>query len=143
MKQAASTFSQLDTNVSEHKRDIELLISNLLRGGVIISLIFVLVGTFISFIHHPNYLTSPSALALLTGPGGTFPRTLPDLESGFLNLRGQTIVTIGLIILVATPVMRVAISIFAFIYQGNKIFTLITILVLCLLLMSFILGKAV
>ena len=142
MKQAVNTFSQPDAKVSERERNIELLISNLLRGGVITSLIFILLGTLISFIHHPAYLTSSSALASLTEPGGTFPRTLADFEKGLLNLRGQTIVSIGLIILVATPVMRVAISIFGFIFQGNKIFTLITMLVLFLLLLSFILGTA-
>ena len=142
MKPTVNTLVQLSTKTRERQRNIELLISNLLRGGVIASLICILAGTVISFIHHPNYLTSPAALASLTELSGTFPGTLSNFEEGLLNLRGQTIVTIGLIILVATPVMRVAVSIFAFIYQGNKTFTLITTSVLCLLMLSFILGKA-
>jgi len=142
MKQAATTFPQVKASTEERVRNVELLISNLLRGGVITSLIFILSGTVLSFIHHPDYLNSPSSLIQLTTPGSVFPRSLPDVENGLLNLRGQTIVTIGLIILFATPVMRVAVSIFAFIYQGNRTFTLITTLVLCLLLLSFFLGKA-
>jgi uncharacterized membrane protein len=135
-----NTFSKINSNSEGRVRDVELLISNLLRGGVMTSLVFMLIGTIISFIHHPNYLTSPSALTQLTTPGETFPNTLPGIEKGLIHLRGQAIVTIGLIILFATPVLRVAVSIFAFIYQGNKTFTLITTLVLCLLLLSFFLG---
>jgi uncharacterized membrane protein len=137
-----NTFSELHADKDLRVQTIELVISNLLRGGVMTSLIFMLVGTVTSFIHHPNYLTSPSALVQLTAPGESFPNTLPGIENGLLHFRGQTIVTIGLIILFATPILRVAVSIFAFLSQGNKIFTFITTLVLCLLLLSLYLGKA-
>jgi len=62
--------------------------------------------------------------------------------AGVRALRGRAIVILGLLLLIATPVVRVAVSIFAFIYQGDRIFTLITAVVLCLLLLSFVLGKA-
>ena len=45
------------------------------------------------------------------------------------------------LLLIATPVVRVGVSIFAFIYQGDRLYTLITATVFCLLLMSFVLGK--
>ena len=46
----------------------------------------------------------------------------------------------GLLMLIATPVMRVAVSIFAFIVHRDKVFTAITTLVLLLLFLSFVLG---
>jgi len=51
------------------------------------------------------------------------------------------LVTVGLLLLIATPVARVAVSVLAFIYQKDRVYTLITLAVLCLLLLSFVLGK--
>jgi uncharacterized membrane protein len=121
---------------------VELVISNLLRAGVLISLMFVIVGTLISFIHHPDYLSSSSALTALTRLSATFPHTLPDVGQDALSFRGQALVVLGLLLLIATPVMRVAISIIAFLLQGDRAFTFITLTVLCLLLLSFVLGSA-
>jgi uncharacterized membrane protein len=120
---------------------VELLISTLLRAGVIASLFFVVFGTALSFVHHPDYRTSRIQTRDLTREGAQFPHTLRDVASGVRHLRGQAIVVLGLILLIATPVLRVAISIFAFLYQRDWIFVAITTLVLVLLLLSFLLGK--
>ena len=118
----------------------ENLISRVLRIGVLASLLFIVTGTVISFVHHPKYLSSSVDLHRLTQPGAAFPRTLSDAFIGARELRGQAIVTIGLLLLIATPIMRVAVSIFIFLCQKDRIFTLITSIVLCLLLASFVLG---
>jgi uncharacterized membrane protein len=120
---------------------VELIISTLLRVGVVSSLSIVMVGTILSFAHHSEYLSNPKALDHLTKPGAAFPHTLRDVAAGVLALRGQAIVVMGLILLIATPVMRVAVSVLAFIYQGDYKFTVITLIVLALLLASFLRGK--
>jgi uncharacterized membrane protein len=43
--------------------------------------------------------------------------------------------------LIATPVLRVAISVLAFVYQRDRTFVVITTVVLALLLTSFVLGR--
>jgi uncharacterized membrane protein len=48
----------------------------------------------------------------------------------------------GLLLLIATPVLRVAVSVLAFVYQRDRTFVIITSVVLTLLLASFVLGKA-
>ncbi len=118
----------------------ENLISLVLRIGVLSSVLCVLAGTVISFVHHPEYLSSPIALHHLTESGAAFPRTLRDVFLGVRDMRGQAIVVVGLLLLILTPVMRVAVSIFLFHHQRDRIFTLITTIVLCLLLASFVLG---
>lgn len=122
-------------------RRVELLISNLLRTGVIVSLTLIVFGTILSFVHHPTYVSSSAELQRLTKPGAAFPHTWREVASGVRELHGRAIVTIGLLLLIATPVARVAVSIFAFIYQGDRVFTLITAVVFFLLLLSFVLGK--
>ena len=123
-------------------RRVELLISTLLRVGVVGSLAVVILGTVVSFVHHPDYLTSHRALARLTRPGAAFPRTAADVVADVRQFRGQGIVVVGLMLLIATPVVRVAVSVLAFVYQRDRAFVVITAVVLGLLLLSFILGKA-
>lgn len=125
----------------ERVRRVELLISNLLRAGVLASLALILFGTTLSFVHHPIYVTSPGALRHLTQPGAAFPHTSHDVIAGVQAWRGQAIVTLGLLVLIATPVLRVAISVLAFVYQRDRTFTFITLTVLVILLLSFVLGK--
>jgi uncharacterized membrane protein len=94
-----------------------------------------------TFARNPSYLTQSAELQRLITPGMKFPHTVRDLTAGLGQLQGEAIVTLGLLVLIATPVMRVAISILAFIYQGDRVFTLITTVVLCLLLLSLLLGR--
>jgi uncharacterized membrane protein len=135
------TTALSQNEADERVRRVELIISNLLRFGVLASLALIVVGTVISFMRHPAYVTSPSTLRHLTHPGAAFPHTQRDIMTGVLNGSGQAIVTLGLLVLIATPVMRVAVSVMAFIYQRDRIFTLITLTVLGLLILSFVLGK--
>lgn len=121
---------------------VERVISVLLRVGVVVSLLVVVAGTVVSFVHHPAYLYSATDLGYLTKPGGAVPRTLGDVAAGVRAGRGQAIVVAGLLLLVATPVLRVAVAVVAFLIQKDRVFALITAVVLALLLLSFFLGRA-
>jgi uncharacterized membrane protein len=121
---------------------VELLISTLLRAGVVGSLTLIVAGTVISFVHHPDYLTSHHALDRLTRPAAAFPRTMPQVVADVRQFHGQAIVVVGLLLLIATPVVRVAVSVLAFVYQRDGAFVAITAVVLALLLLSFVLGTA-
>ena len=55
---------------------------------------------------------------------------------------GRTIITAGLLILIATPVARVAFSIFIFLKEKDRLYVAITSAVLAILLFSFFVGKA-
>jgi uncharacterized membrane protein len=47
---------------------------------------------------------------------------------------------LGFLILVMTPVLRVAVSTLVFVYQKDRMFTVITLVVLGILLLSYLLG---
>ena len=49
---------------------------------------------------------------------------------------------VGLMLLIATPVARVAVSILGFVYEHDRRYVIITSIVLALLILSFVLGKA-
>ena len=131
-----------DKPTAQPRATVERLIALVLRAGVITSIAIISFGTTLSFIHHADYLSSSSQLQSLTRPGGAFPPTFSELRSQLLLLRGQAIVTLGLLLLIATPVLRVAISILVFLVEGDRLFALITFVVLTLLVLSFFLGGA-
>jgi uncharacterized membrane protein len=123
-------------------RQVELLISTLLRVGVLLSLTIVLVGTISTFAHHREYLSSPQSSGPLLGPTAEFPHSIRQVVSGVREMQGRAIVVLGLLLLIATPVMRVAVSIVGFVYEHDPTYVVITSIVLALLLLSFVLGKA-
>ena len=127
---------------SEHIARVEILISTLLRIGVTLSLSVVVLGTILTFAHHPDYRNNSAALSDLTSSNATFPHSIHDMFTGLADFRGQSVVIFGLLLLIATPILRVAISIFIFLHDHDKPFTYITSLVLLLLLISFLVGKA-
>ena len=122
-------------------RRLELLISRLLRVGVMASVALIVVGMTVTFFQHPDYLSSSVVLDCAVGPGATFPHELHALVESTYQMRGEAIVTLGLLVLMATPVMRVAVSVFAFIHHRDRTYALITAAVLCLLLLSLVLGR--
>ena len=141
---AGEGMAEPTTETEERVRKVELLISNLLRLGVTVSLILFLCGTVISFAQHPEFFSDRSFFG---HSGSGSPRSpvlhsLADVAAGLGAFRGEAIVTLGILLLIATPVIRVGVSIFAFIYQRDRLYTLITATVFALLLLSFVLGKA-
>ena len=138
---SAEVFTAGGADQDEKVRKVELAISSLLRVGVLTSLLVVLGGTVVTFAHHPRYLRSHHDLGQLTTPGAEFPHTLGSLVRGLEHAQGRAVVMAGLLLLIATPVLRVAFSILAFVYQRDRTFVVITTIVLALLLASFVLGR--
>ncbi len=107
-------------------RKTELIISGVLRGGVLLSVAIILAGAAWFF-----YLTASGGLA-----HPSFPDTLPAVWHGLLALDPPSIIVVGLLVLLATPVMRVAVSIIAFALEEDRTYVTITTLVLAILLFS-------
>ena len=104
-----------------------------LQGGVILSSLIIVIGL----------------LLLPTRPGGLsperllqFPQTLAQIGAGIVVLRPQGIIALGLLLLIATPVLRVAVSVVTFALEKDRKYVLITLIVLAILLFSiFYLGS--
>lgn len=123
-------------------RRVELMISGLLRTGVLASMAVALIGLGLSFTRHGDYLKSPATIEKLVGADAVYPHTPADVFKGVAQPRGPALVMLGVFLLIATPVARVAVSILAFVYQRDWIFVIVTTAVLALLIASFLLGEA-
>jgi uncharacterized membrane protein len=122
------------------KRDVELLISITLRTGVVVSVAVMLLGLVLTFAHHPDYFHSRPALGELTSSREIFANTIGAVFRGVRDLRGQSIAMLGILLLILTPVVRVAISVALFAMQHDRRYVLITAVVLALLLTSLMNG---
>ncbi len=120
---------------------VKMAISHLLRIGVTTSMVIILAGLLLMFVHHPSYVYAGPDLQRLTSPGAAFPHTLHDVLLGISTFRGQAVIALGLMVLIATPILRVAASIVAFAVERDLVYVLITSVVLAVLLASFLLGR--
>ncbi len=115
-------------------RQAELMISYVLRGGVLLSALIILVG-LVSF--YLVYGSSGQRAAHDT----SFPHSLSAVGYGLAHADPLSVVMLGLMVLLATPVVRVAVSIVAFALEHDWRYVAITTAVLVILVASFFLGK--
>ena len=121
---------------------VDTAISRLLRIGVVVSMAVVMIGLVFTFVHHPQYVRSKTELGRLTDAGAIYPHRLGDVAKQLRQGHGQAMVMLGLLLLIATPVARVAFSILAFAVGRDRLYITITTVVLLLLLLSFVIGAA-
>lgn len=115
-------------------------ISNLLRFGVLFSISIVILGLIFTFVHHPQYVSSRADLGQLTNPAIVYPHTIRGVMAETLAERGQAIVMLGLLLLIATPIARVGFSVVAFLVERDRIYVVITLVVFALLVISLATG---
>ena len=115
-------------------RQIDVIIGNLLRSGVVLSALIVLFGAVIYLLRHGH---SPTEYRMFRGEP-TDLRSVRGILRDALALRGRGIIQLGLLFLIATPVARVAFSIFGFAEERDRMYVVVASIVLLVLLYSLI-----
>ena len=111
---------------------VDQLLGNLLRLGVIVATIVAAIGGVLFLARH----------GLEPAKGRVFAGEPPELRSlgaiirAAATLRPDAVVQLGLVLLIATPVARVAMSLVAFILQRDRVYVVVTSIVLALLIFS-------
>jgi uncharacterized membrane protein len=121
---------------------LEVAISVVLRVGVVISTVVILIGIGLTFAQHPAYLHSAATLHHLTRVRGAFPHTPSQIVQGLSDASGPAVVMLGLFLLLLTPVVRVAVSIWLFATERPLTMAWLATAVLVIVLASFVLGRA-
>jgi uncharacterized membrane protein len=117
---------------------VEELIGNLLQTGVIVASAVVILGGGVYLFHHG--LSAPQYHVFMGEP--TDLRTLSGIVRDVLALRGRGIIQLGLLLLIATPIARVAFSVVAFALERDRLYVVVTLIVLAILLYSLTSGQA-
>jgi uncharacterized membrane protein len=113
---------------------IEVMIGNLLRAGVLIAAAVVVVGAVIYLSH---YALQPADFSVFRGEAAAL-RTLPAIVKGAVHLGGKSIIQLGLLLLIATPIARVVFSVVGFAVERDYLYVALTLIVLAVLLYSLI-----
>jgi uncharacterized membrane protein len=111
---------------------IENVLGNLLRAGVLLSALVVLIGGAIYLIRHGH---EPVGFRVFRGEPADL-RSLRGIIRDTLELRGEGIIQLGLLLLIATPVARAAFSIFGFAEERDGMYMVFTLIVFAVLLYS-------
>ena len=117
---------------------LQRLIGTTLRSGVLAAASIGVVGGVLFFASSPQ----PADFHLFQGTSMPFSSPMQILRQAFLQpgedlrLRGLSIVQIGIMILLMTPVIRVVFSIVGFAMERDRIYVLITSFVLLILMVS-------
>jgi len=117
-------------------QQVEQAVGNLLRIGLLIATVVVIVGAVIYLVRHGG---EPPEYRIFHGVPPDL-RGLTAIAELAADWRGRGIIQLGLLILLATPVARVAFSIVAFALQRDRLYVAITLIVLAVLLYSMVGG---
>jgi len=116
---------------------MQAIIGWILRGGVAVSMAVVAIGGIFFIYRHGHSIPD----------FGTFKGT-PDFistpKSVFVNafqLKGQAIIQLGIALLIATPILRVVFAAIGFILEKDHLYTMISIIVLLIIVVSMITGR--
>jgi uncharacterized membrane protein len=111
---------------------MDTIIGNLLRIAVTISALFVIVGAVFYLWHHgmdkPNY-------SVFAGVPKNLDHMDKIIEEAW-RIKSLGIMQLGLLLLIFTPVARVAYSVIAFLIQRDYMYVVFTLIVLTILLLS-------
>jgi uncharacterized membrane protein len=120
------------SNGATQNKALTTAISRILQIGVILSSAMIVAGLVLMLLQvramTPHYLQA-------------FPHTPEQVWIGLLSLQPQAVIASGLLLLIATPVLRVVVSIIAFNSEHDRRYAFIALILLAILLTSFMLGK--
>jgi uncharacterized membrane protein len=117
--------------------DIQSAIGWVLRTGIFLSVGVVIFGAAIYLYRHGHDTTDYSIF-----------KGVPDfvklsgIINGIITFRGRAIIQAGIILLIATPIVRVAFSAVGFVLERDYLYTGITLLVLLIIFLSMLSGHA-
>lgn len=115
---------------------LEIIVGGILRFGVMVAAAVVFVGAIIYLAHHGSSI--PHYQVFRSKPSDL--RTFAGIAGDLAHLRGRGIIQFGILLLIATPILRVAFSLVAFALERDKLYVVVTALVLAALLFG-LLGR--
>lgn len=136
-----------DSEKRQSPFDLELIISWLLRTGVLLSAGLILSGLLLLLVkRHSEYPVDVHSVTPLikyhSETTAWFPTSIGSVFSGVAKAEPFALIMLGLLLLILTPMLRVAVSVVTFLLEKDRAFVWITLFVLGVLLASLFLGKA-
>lgn len=116
--------------------DMQAIIGWVLRAGVFVSMLVVFIGGVIYLSRHSSEHIDYHEFKGVPD----FVHTLPGIFHGILNGRGRAIIQAGILLLIATPVLRIIFSAVGFMIEKDYMYVGITLLVLLIIISAMLTG---
>jgi uncharacterized membrane protein len=116
---------------------VEQAVGNLLRIGVLTAATVAAAGGIAYLVRHGS---APVDYRAFRGEPQDL-RSLRGILISALSLHSLGVTQLGLVLLVATPIARVALSLIGFFRQGDRKYMVITAVVLAMLVFSLVGGR--
>lgn len=117
-------------------QQMDNIIANMLRTGVIVAAAIVLLGGMMYLFQHPgatpDYGSFHGEIERLRNPVG--------IATAAAHGHARSIIQFGLLILILTPILRVFLCIVGFFSQRDRLYVVVSGLVFAVLLYSLIFG---
>src|SRR5713226_21981 len=113
-------------------RKVEDLVGTLLRAGVSLAALIVFSGAVVYLAKHGG---GPAEYRVFHGEPNQL-RTIPGVLREALAFQGRGIIQLGLLLLIATPVARVVLSIVGFAAERDRMYVSFALIVLAILFYS-------
>lgn len=127
-----SSPSAAPRDISAQDKRIDEIIGTLLRSGVILAAAVVLAG---GIFYLARYGSSVAQYGIFQGEASDL-RYVSGIFRDAWGLHARGIIQLGLVLLIATPVARVLFTVFAFAFERDWTYVVVTLIVLALLLYS-------
>jgi len=116
--------------------DMDRIIAAVLRIGVSAAAAVVLAG---GAYYLMKYGAMPAQYRVFRGEPAEL-RSLSGIVTSAVALRSRAIISVGLLLLILTPIARVVFSVLAFAVQRDRLYVVVTLIVLTVLLYNLIVG---
>ncbi len=114
----------------QNKVDLDIITSYVLRTGVVASLILIISGVVLLFVRNGGMGYSLSYLGHFTQTLGSDQIPFSQLPQGIASFDGVYYITLGLWVLIFTPISVVFIAILDFIKEKNRLYVIMSLIVL-------------
>ncbi|TSD67797.1 DUF1634 domain-containing protein [Inquilinus sp. KBS0705] len=119
-------------------KDMQVVIGWVLRTGVFISMTIVFFGGVLYLYRHGHTIANYHTFKGIPN----FVQTIPGVLNGIITFRGRAIIQAGIILLIATPILRVLFSAIGFVMEKDYLYTGISFFVLLVIIISMLSGHA-
>jgi|SRR6185312_1591920 len=115
-------------------RRLETFIGNLLRTGVLLAAAIVFAGGTLYLIQRHSVKINYEKFAA----AGAETRTISGIVHSAMLLQSAGLIQFGLLLLIATPIARVALAAVGFYLERDRLYTAVSLIVLAILIFSLL-----
>lgn len=116
------------------EKDLQQLVGNILRGGVIIAMAIVVIGIALFIIHNGSHSIDYTYFSPIKFQG------IAEVFRNVFRGDAESIIQLGVLLLIATPIARIVFAMIGYWLEGDKLYVMVSLIILAVIISSIIYG---